>query len=516
MLSADKPNLDCIMMHTPFLENETETFSSIQSTIRAFKDHLASSSEVTEMFLKNIEDNPELNAFITVTADLAREQARQSDARIAAGKALPLDGLPIAVKDNFCMADVRTSAGSKMLENFIPTYESTLTKKLLDAGAVIVGKTNMDEFAMGSSTETSFFGPTLNPEARRLGLTDRVPGGSSGGSAAAVSANMALAALGTDTGGSIRQPAAFCGIVGFKPTYGVCSRYGIISYASSLDQAGLFCNSVEDVAIIMDVIAGTDPLDSTSLEKRSYNFENALSNDPRPLRIGLPKEVIEAGNTEETSKIWQCAEKIALQMKAEIAEVSLPTFRHALPAYYVVALSEASSNLARYDGVKYGYRCLDPKDITDMYERTRSEGFGSEVKRRIMLGSFALSAGHYDAYYLRALKVRKKLSDEFVQCFEEVDFLFMPTTPKAAFPLNSNNSDPIEMFLQDVYTVPVNMAGLPAISIPVTNDRDGMPLSLQIVGPSQSDEGLVRAASSVELAAGVLGLHDNRNSRSDT
>lgn len=503
------------MMHTRVLSDGVEAFGSMQSTRSALKNSVVSSTEVTKMFLKSIEDQPELNAFITVTADLAREQARQSDVRRAAGKTLPLDGLPIAIKDNFCMADIRTSAGSKMLENFTPPYESTLTKRLLEAGAVIVGKTNMDEFAMGSSTETSFFGPTLNPEARRLGLDDRVPGGSSGGSAAAVSAHMSLAALGTDTGGSIRQPAAFCGVVGFKPTYGVCSRYGIISYASSLDQAGVFCNSVEDVAIMMDVLAGADALDSTSLDRCSYNFENALTSDPRPLRIGLPKEVLEAGNTEETETIWDCAEKIARQLKAEVVEVSLPTFQHALPAYYVVALSEASSNLARYDGVRYGYRCLDPKDITDMYERTRAEGFGSEVKRRIMLGSFALSAGHYDAYYLRALKVRQKLSDEFSQCFGDVDFLFMPTTPKAAFPLNSNNSDPTEMFLEDVYTVPVNMAGLPAISIPVVNDRYGMPLSLQIVGPSQSDEELVRVASSVELAAGVLGLHDRRPSNDD-
>ena len=497
-------------MHNPVLPDGAKTFGSIQSTRNALTNRIASSAEITKMFLENIEEHPELNAFITVTADLAREQAKQSDVRRASGKALPLDGFPIAVKDNFCMTDIRTSAGSKMLENFVPPYESTLTKRLLEAGAVIVGKTNMDEFAMGSSTETSFFGPTLNPEARRLGLADRVPGGSSGGSAAAVSAHMALAALGTDTGGSIRQPAAFCGVVGFKPTYGVCSRYGIISYASSLDQAGVFCNSVEDIAIMMDVLAGSDSLDSTSLERCSYNFEKALATDPRPLRIGLPKEVLEAGNTEETATIWDCAEKIARQMSAEIVEVSLPTFKHALPAYYVVALSEASSNLARYDGVRYGYRCLDPKDITDMYERTRSEGFGSEVKRRIMLGSFALSAGHYDAYYLRALKVRKKLSDEFAQCFHGVDFLFMPTTPKAAFPLNSNQADPTEMFLEDIYTVPVNMAGLPAISLPVTNDRQGMPLSLQIVGPPQSDEQLVRVASSAELAAGVLGLHNRK------
>jgi len=387
------------MKHTPIRSDTLSLTSSVGGTRSALRSKDVSSSEVTEMFLKNIEEQPEINAFITVTSALAEEQARRSDARRSSGKELPLDGIPIAVKDNFCMEGVKTTAGSKMLSNFVPPYESTLTQKLRDAGAVIVGKTNMDEFAMGSSTETSFYEPTLNPEARRLGLNDRVPGGSSGGSAAAVSANMALAALGTDTGGSIRQPAAFCGVVGFKPTYGVCSRYGIISYASSLDQAGVFCNSVKDVAILMDVLAGTDSKDSTSIARENYSFESTLNTAPRPLKIGFPKEVLNAGSTSETAIIWDCAEKIAKQMNAEIVEVSLPTFPHALPAYYVVALSEASSNLARYDGVKYGYRCSDALDITDMYERTRAEGFGEEVKRRIMLGSFALSAGHYDAYY---------------------------------------------------------------------------------------------------------------------
>lgn len=483
---------------------------SIATARTALDNKSVSSSELTTMFFQNLEDQPEINAFITVTKNLAFEQAKASDERRSKGEALPLDGLPIAVKDNFCMDGIETTAGSRMLKGFIPPYESTLTAKLRAAGAVIVGKTNMDEFAMGSSTETSFFGSTLNPEARRLKLADRVPGGSSGGSAAAVSANMALAALGTDTGGSIRQPASFCGVVGFKPTYGVCSRYGIVAYASSLDQAGVFCNSVQDVGIMMDVIAGHDAKDSTSYHRTDYAFERTLNEPPKSLRIGFAKEVIEAGHTPETEKIWECAEKIAKQMNAEIVPVSLPTFQHALPAYYVVALSEASSNLARYDGVKYGYRCNDPKDITDMYERTRAEGFGSEVKRRIMLGSFALSAGHYDAYYLRALKVRQKLANEFDECFKDVDFLFMPTTPKSAFGLNSKKTDPTEMFLEDLFTVPINMAGLPAISIPITGDIDDMPLGLQVVGPRMSDEKLIRAASSVELAAGVLDLHSSR------
>ena len=470
-----------------------------------------SSVEATKMFFASIEAQPEVNAFITVTKELALEQALASDQRRASGEALSLDGIPIAVKDNYCTEGVLTTAGSKMLHNFVPPYESTLTRKLKEAGAVMVGKTNMDEFAMGSSTETSFYGPTLNPEAIRLGLGRKVPGGSSGGSAAAVAADMCLAALGTDTGGSIRQPASFCGVVGFKPTYGVCSRFGIVAYASSLDQAGVFCNSVNDVAIMMDVLAGEDPKDSTSCSKNDYAFEEELAADPQTLKIGIVKEVVEAGSTEETSQVWEAAEKIARQMKATLVEVSIPTFSYALPAYYVVALCEASSNLARYDGVRYGYRTPDPRDVNDMFERTRSEGFGNEVKKRIMLGSFALSAGHYDAYYLKALKVRQKLSDEFRASFQNVDYLFMPTTPKAAFDLGSKSTDPLEMYLEDVFTVPINLAGLPSISVPITDDPQGMPLSLQIVGPQFSDEKLVRVAASVELAAAVLDLHDGRH-----
>lgn len=466
-----------------------------------------SSVEATTMFFKNIEEQPDVNAFISVTKEAAIKQALESDKRRSRGDALPLDGIPIAVKDNFCTEGVLTTAGSKMLSNFVPPYESTLTGRLREAGAVMVGKTNMDEFAMGSSTETSFFGPTLNPEAIRLGLAQKVPGGSSGGSAAAVAANMCLAALGTDTGGSIRQPASFCGVVGFKPTYGVCSRYGIISYASSLDQAGVFCKSVNDVSIMMDVLAGEDNRDSTSFPKSDYAFEQALQSSPETVRIGIAKEILEAGSTAETSKVWSAAEKIARQMNATLVEISLPTFTYALPAYYVVALCEASSNLARYDGVRYGYRTPDPLDVNDMFERTRAEGFGDEVKKRIMLGSFALSAGHYDAYYLRALKVRKKLSNEFAASFQNVDFMFMPTTPKAAFDVGAKSSDPIEMYLEDVFTVPINLAGLPSISVPITDDEQGMPLSLQIVGPQFSDERLVRLASSVELSAGLLDLH---------
>ena len=481
---------------------------SLAALRQALSEKTISAEEATRAFLDRIAQQSELNAFITVTPEAALEAAARSDARRAQGTTLPLDGIPIAVKDNYCTQHIRTSAGSKMLANFVPEYESTVTQKLIDAGAIILGKTNMDEFAMGSSTETSHFGPTLNPRAVDLGLEPRVPGGSSGGSAAAVAARLCAAALGSDTGGSIRQPASFCGTVGFKPTYGVCSRYGIIAFASSLDQAGVFSKSAEDAALVMDVIAGEDRKDSTSYPKSSYAFEAAQNAELRRLKIGIPQEVIEAGNTEETQKVWDAAEKIAAQMNAELVRISIPTFAYALPTYYVIALCEASSNLARYDGVRYGYRASAPKDVNDMFERTRAEGFGDEVKRRVMLGSFALSAGHYDAYYLTALKVRRRLADDFASSFKDVDYLFMPTTPTAAFGLGDKSSDPVEMYLEDVFTVPVNLAGLPAMSVPVVKDQSGMPLSLQIVGPQFSDEELLRVGHEVERSAAALGMRD--------
>ncbi len=471
----------------------------------SYRENLKSGAEsataAVPRFLEAAEQKRHLNIYITETPEQALEQARRSDERIARGEARPLEGLPVAVKDNFCTTGIRTTAGSRMLENFVPAYESTVTQRLLDAGAVILGKVNMDEFAMGSSTESSHFGPSINPAGEGLGLGDLAPGGSSGGSAAAIAADLALAALGTDTGGSIRQPASFCGVAGFKPTYGVCSRWGIIAYGSSLDQAGVFGKTVSDIALVMDVIAGEDPKDTTSAPDRGWGFEKALSTPPEKLRIGIAKEVVEAGSTEDTELVWNAARKIASDMNAELVDVSIPTFRYALPAYYVIALSEASSNLARYDGVRYGYRADNVDDITSLYEKSRGEGFGAEVKRRIMLGTFSLSSGYYDAYYLRAQKVRQKIADEFAAAFNAVDFLFMPTAPSAAFPIGSHSVDPVEMYLEDIFTVPINLAGLPAISVPIVKNRQDLPLGLQIVGRQMSDEALLATAAQVELAA---------------
>jgi aspartyl-tRNA(Asn)/glutamyl-tRNA(Gln) amidotransferase subunit A len=391
-----------------------------------------------------------------------------------------------------------------MLEQFVPTYESTVTQKLIDAGAILIGKTNMDEFAMGSSTESSYFGATINPVGVRLGLENLSPGGSSGGSAAAVAANLAAGAVGTDTGGSIRQPASFCGVVGFKPTYGICSRYGIVAYASSLDQAGVFAKSVKDTAIMMDVISGSDEKDTTSIPNLSLNFEKALEIELPKIKIGLIKEVVEAGNTSDTDIVWQKITELSEQLNFEIEEVSVPTFNYSLAAYYISALSEASSNLARYDGVRYGHRAELFQNVDDMYMKTRQEGFGPEVQRRILTGTFSLSSGYYDAYYLKAQKVRNKIKSEFDNLFGKVDCIMMPTTPSTAFELGSLISNPVEMYLEDVYTVAVNLAGLPAISLPVASSTSGMPLGLQIIGKQFSDEKLLRIASSVELAEAII------------
>ncbi len=463
-----------------------------------------SAVEAANAYFATADANKHLNIYITDARETALVQARAADARRAAGSAKLLDGIAIAVKDNYCTNGIRTTAASRILENFVPTYESTVTQKLLDAGAVLTGKTNLDEFAMGSSTESSFFGPTINPTGDRLGFKNLVAGGSSGGSAAAVAANFAVAALGSDTGGSIRQPASFCGVVGFKPTYGVCSRWGIIAYASSLDQAGVFAKTVGDVAAVMDVIAGSDAKDSTSIENQQLAFKAALAQPARKLRIGFPAQVLKGGATPDTDRVWQRAKDIAHKLNAEIVEVSLPTFKSALPAYYVIALSEASSNLARYDGVRYGRRAANPRDIVDMYEKSRSEGFGPEVRRRIMAGTFTLSAGYYDAYYLKAQKVRNKIVHEFAQAYAQVDLIVMPTTPSAAFAIGSHSKDPVEMYLEDLYTVPVNLAGLPAISLPVAKSQNGMPLGLQIIGKQLSDELVLQAAARFEAAVKEL------------
>ena len=475
-------------------------------TLAAARDALdkgqTSAVALTQGYLDRIDAHKDWNVYITVAADKALATAQASDETRKAGKARALEGLPIAVKDNFCTEGVLTTAASKILENFVPTYESTVTAKLRDAGAVMLGKVNMDEFAMGSSTESSHFGPTVNPVGARLGGKTLVPGGSSGGSAAAVAGGLAAAALGSDTGGSIRQPASFCGIVGFKPTYGVCSRWGIIAYASSLDQAGVLARTVGDAAMVMDVISGTDDKDTTSNCALDGTFSDAIAAPDRPLRIGFVKEVRQAGKTEATEAVWARAEQLAAEMGAEIVDVSIPTFRYALPAYYIIALSEASSNLARYDGVKYGYRTAKPGKIEEMYENTRAEGFGAEVKRRIILGTHALSSGYYDQYYAKAQKVRQKIFGEFKAVFGQCDVLFMPTTPTGAFEQGSHSNDPVAMYLEDIYTVAINMGGLPAISIPATQDAEGRPLGLQIVGPTFGDLKVMAAAAHAERLLG--------------
>jgi len=451
-------------------------------------------SDRIERFLSICESKASFNAIITPTPEIARAQAEHSDQLLKKGKPRPLEGIPFTVKDNFCTDGIRTTAGSRMLAEFVPPYEASVTKRLWKAGAVMLGKTNMDEFGMGSSTTSSYFGPTTNPVAERLGLADIVPGGSSGGSAAAVAADMCLASLGTDTGGSIRQPASFCGIVGMKPTYGLCSRWGIISYASSLDQAGVLAKTPKDAAITLNVIAGEDPLDSTSFTGTYPDFEVGLGKDIKGKKVGIPKEFLHSQNTAHTQIVWDELERKSNLHQFEIVEVSLPNIPYALQAYYVIALSEASSNLARYDGVRYGHRAENVESLEELYEKTRSEGFGEEVKRRIMLGTYCLSAGHYDQYYQRACKIRTLIKQDFDRSLETVDVLTWPTTPSSAFSSKQHTNDPVEMYLQDIFTVPVNLAGIPAMSIPVAKCERGLPLGLTIAAGQLQDAKVISVA----------------------
>ena len=389
-----------------------------------------------------------------------------------------------------------TTAGSKILENFNPTYESFVTQKLLDNGSIFIGKTNLDEFAMGSATNTSFFGNTINP----LSTPNKplVPGGSSGGSAAAVAAKLCLGATGTDTGGSIRQPASFCGVVGVKPTYGLCSRWGIVAFASSLDQAGVFANNVEDSAILLREIAGYDDRDSTSANVKIPNYFNNLSYDLSGKTVGIPKEYSIEGISDEINLVWEKATKILEKKGVKVKKISLPHTKYALPTYYIIAPAEASSNLARYDGVKYGYRASDVNNLDHMYELTRSEGFGTEVKRRILIGTYVLSAGYYDAYYLKAQKVRKLIANDFAEAFKECDFILTPTTPSAAFPLGEKEDDPIKMYLNDIFTVPASLAGLPGISIPFGTDKDNLPLGVQLLSKHFNEQEIFNASYALE------------------
>jgi aspartyl-tRNA(Asn)/glutamyl-tRNA(Gln) amidotransferase subunit A len=441
-----------------------------------------------------------LNAYITVTAERAEAQARASDERRARGAARPLDGVPVAVKDLFCTEGVPTTAGSHILDGFTPAYESTVTAKLSDAGAVIVGKANMDEFAMGSSTMTSYYGPAENPWRRAGDDRPLVPGGSSGGSAALVAARAVPAALGTDTGGSIRQPAAFCGVVGLKPTYGRCSRWGIVAFASSLDQAGPLARTVRDVAITLGAIAGHDAKDSTSVNRPVPDYEAALGGEVRGLTIGVPNEYRVEGMAGEIEALWRRGIEWMRDAGAEITDISLPHTACALPAYYIIAPAEASSNLARYDGVKYGLRVAGD-DLIDQYERTRGEGFGAEVRRRVMIGTYVLSAGYYDAYYLRAQRVRSLIARDFARAFESVDLVLTPTTPFTAFAIGERMDDPVAMYLNDVFTVPASLAGLPAVSLPAGLGEGGLPLGLQLIGRPFDEETVLCAAQVLEAQA---------------
>jgi aspartyl-tRNA(Asn)/glutamyl-tRNA(Gln) amidotransferase subunit A len=476
------------------------TLAEARDRLRA-KD--ISAVELAQAHGAAIEKARALNAFVLETPERAIEMAKASDARIAKGEAGPLEGIPLAVKDLFATQGVRTTACSHILDNFVPTYESTVTSQLWRDGAVLLGKTNNDEFAMGSSNETSFFGPVTSPWRRAGTNTRLVPGGSSGGSAAAVAAQLCLGATGTDTGGSIRQPAAFTGTVGIKPTYGRCSRWGIVAFASSLDQAGPFAKTVRDAAIMLRSMAGPDAKDTTCADIPVPDYEAAVGKSVKGLRIGIPKEYRLDGMPAEIEKIWEQGRAWLKAAGAELVEVSLPHTKYALPAYYIVAPAEASSNLARYDGVRYGLR-VDGRDITEMYENTRSEGFGAEVRRRVMIGTYVLSAGYYDAYYLRAQKVRTLIKRDFENCFAQgVDAMLTPATPSAAFGIGEKGgADPVEMYLNDVFTVTVNMAGLPGLAVPAGIDGQGLPLGLQLIGRPFDEETLFSLGAAIEREAG--------------
>lgn len=445
--------------------------------------------------------NSTLNAFITITDEQAFEGAKKADERLASQQATDLTGIPVGVKDLFCTKDVLTTAASHILDGFKPEYESSVTQKLWDAGAVMPGKTNLDEFAMGSANITSHYGNVINPWRAADGK-DRVPGGSSGGSAAAVAAGLVPAALGTDTGGSIRQPASFCGIVGVKPTYGRCSRWGTIAFASSLDQAGVFARSVEDAAIVQQTISGYDVKDSTSANRPVEDFTAELNKDIKGLKVGIPKEYRMEGMSGEIDTLWQQGAKWLQEQGAEIVDISLPHTHYALPTYYIIAPAECSSNLARYDGVRYGLRVMDKGDgLIDMYEKTRAAGFGEEVKRRIMIGTYVLSAGYYDAYYKKAQRVRTLIAQDFTKAYEQVDVILTPTAPSAAFAVGEKQDDPVAMYLNDVFTVPASLAGLPGISVPAGLNAEGLPLGLQILAKPFDEVTLFKAASALEQAA---------------
>ncbi len=461
---------------------------SITELAQGLRDGEFSSVELTKNYLERIKQHPELNCFVTLTEDHALSAANLADQRLANGTAEILTGIPIAQKDIFCTLGVKTTCGSKMLDNFIAPYNATVVEKLNASGAVMLGKLNMDEFAMGSSNENSYYGPVKNPWN-----TQTVPGGSSGGSAAAVAARLIVATTGTDTGGSIRQPAAFCGITGLKPTYGRVSRYGMIAYASSLDQGGPMARSAEDAAILLQSMAGFDPKDSTSANTPVPDYRADLNKPLDGLKIGLPKEFFTADLNSDIAATLEKAINEFTKLGATITDVSMPNLQMAIPAYYIIAPAECSANLSRFDGVRYGYRCANPANLADLYTRSRGEAFGTEVKRRILIGTYALSAGYYDAYYLKAQKVRRLISDDFKKALAEVDVLMGPVTPSTAFDLNEKSNDPIQMYLSDIYTIAINLAGVPAMSIPA-GFVDNMPVGLQIIGNFFAEDRLLNIA----------------------
>ncbi|PPR78888.1 MAG: Glutamyl-tRNA(Gln) amidotransferase subunit A [Alphaproteobacteria bacterium MarineAlpha2_Bin1] len=466
-----------------------------------------SAEELVESFITEIESSKKLNSYISYNFESAIKEAKKSDIRIAKGDARDLEGIPIAIKDLFCTKGIKTTAASKMLYNFVPPYESTVTQNLLNAGSIFLGKTNLDEFAMGSSNETSFFGPCINPWKPIKEVHNYVPGGSSGGSAVAVSANLCLGAIGTDTGGSIRQPASFCGIIGLKPTYGRCSRWGIVAFASSLDQAGPMTRTVEDAAILLNNMAGYDSKDSTSVNKVVPNFEKSILKNINKLKFGIPKEYNLEDSNPEVKNLWEKGINLIRQGGGEVVDISLPHTKYALPSYYIIAPAEASSNLSRYDGVRYGHR-VDGGSLEELYENTRGDGFGDEVKRRILIGTYVLSAGYYDAYYIKAQKIRTLIYKDFENVFKDIDVIFTPTTPNSAFPIDAKIDDPISMYMNDLLTVPANMAGLPAISIPSGKDNKGLPLGFQFIGKPFDESGLLNVASYFEE---VCEFSDNKD-----
>ncbi|CAA0081145.1 Glutamyl-tRNA(Gln) amidotransferase subunit A [BD1-7 clade bacterium] len=469
---------------------------TLTELIQSLQNKDVSSIELTQHYLDRINSlDSSVNSYITVTADRALEQARAADTLLANGEATsPLTGVPLAHKDIFCTDGVRTSAASKMLDNFIAPYNATVIEKFNQAGTVSLGKTNMDEFAMGSSNENSFYGAVKNPWD-----LERVPGGSSGGSAAAVAAHLAPAATGTDTGGSIRQPAAFCGLTGLKPTYGAVSRYGMIAYASSLDQAGPMARTAEDAALMMNVMAGFDAKDSTSIQREHDNYVADLDKGLDGLKIGMPKEYFSDQLDSNIAAAIDAAVKTYESLGATIQEVTLPQTQNAIPAYYIIAPAEASANLQRFDGVRYGHRCDDPRNLEDLYERTRAEGFGEEVQRRILVGTYALSAGFYDAYYRQAQKIRRLVKNDFNQAFDNVDLILAPTAPSTAFRIGEKSADPVQMYQEDIFTISVNLAGLPAISLPCGEDA-GLPIGMQLIGNAFSDSRLLNAAHKYQQA----------------